>query len=273
MSATPYLETIERRPDTPTDRPPILFVHGAGHGAWCWQNWMDMTAAAGYPSYAVSLRGHAGSGGSLLRSTLSSYVDDVKRTAATLPGQPILVGHSLGGLVVQRTIADLPVRAAVLVAPVAARSGVRTLLSVFRQHPQDGLKILFGGSLPMRHDYLFECLGKSEADGYLAQCGGESSNAQFQVLFHRPSARPVGGAPVLVLGTPEDSLIPPVDVEYTARWYDAPLESFPGMGHDLMLDEGWRKPGEAMISWLDSSVQNPAPPPPFDGSPPGAGVS
>ncbi len=255
MPSSPNLEVIEKQPGAPTGRSPVLFVHGAAHGAWCWRHWMEMTAAAGYPSFAVSLRGHAGSAGSLLKSTLSSYVDDVMRTAATLPAPPILVGHSLGGLVIQRTIARFPAKAAVLVAPVAARSGFRTLLSIARQHPGDAGKVVLGGSLPMRYEYLFESLGKSEADRYLALCGGESTLAQFQIIFHRPSPGPVGDAPVLVLGTPDDTLISPTDLRDTARRYGVTPSRFPGMGHDLMLDEGWQKPGEVMVDWLDRTVE------------------
>lgn len=254
MQPSPDLEVIEKHPEAPTSNPPILFVHGAAHGAWCWQHWMEMSSAAGYPTYAVSLRGHAGSEGSLLKSTLSSYVDDVTRTAAELPGQPILVGHSLGGLVVQRTIARVPVKAAVLVAPVAARSGLRTLISIACQHPGDAVKILLGGSIPMRHEYLFEGLDKTEAAGYTDLCGGESTLAQFQVIFHRPSSSPVGGAPVLVLGTPDDNLIAPADLRDTARRYSAEISEFPGMGHDLMLDKGWQKPGGTMLEWLELVV-------------------
>ena len=249
--SSPLLEVIELHPEAPSGRPPVLFVHGAAHGAWCWRNWMELAAAAGYPSYAVSLRGHAGSEGSLLKSTLSSYVDDVIRTAADLPSPPVLVGHSLGGLVVQRAITRIPVKAAVLVAPVPARSGFRTLFTIARQHPLDAGKILLGGSIPMRYEYLFEALNKNEAGGYTGLCGGESSLAQFQVIFHRPSGRPVGDAPVLVLGTPDDNLIVPADVRDTARRYSAPLSEFPGMGHDLMLDDGWQKPGAVMIDWLE----------------------
>ncbi|MGK2933280.1 MAG: alpha/beta hydrolase [Solirubrobacterales bacterium] len=251
MTEPPSLEVIERQPEAPAGRPPILFVHGAAHGAWCWQHWQELAAAAGYPSYAVSLRGHAGSAGWLLKSTLSSYVSDVIRTAETLHGPPVLVGHSLGGLVVQRAISRLPVRAAVLVAPIAARSGYRTLFSIARQHPLDAGKILLGGSIPMRHEYLFESLSKTEAAGYTDLCGGESTLAQFQVIFHRPSARPAADTPVLVLGTPDDNLIVPADVRDTARRYSAVLSVFPGMGHDLMLDGGWQKPGGTMVEWLN----------------------
>ena len=92
------LELLEAKPlGGETSGPPILFVHGASHGAWCWRDWMEAAASKGHHAFAVSLRGHAGSPGSLLTGRLSTYVDDVIRTAASLPGPPVLVGHSLGG--------------------------------------------------------------------------------------------------------------------------------------------------------------------------------
>ncbi|MCB0827688.1 MAG: alpha/beta hydrolase [Solirubrobacterales bacterium] len=246
------LELLEVQPDDPDGRTPVLFVHGAGHGAWCWENWLTATADAGHPAYALSLSGHGGSGGSLLRSHLGTYADEVIRTAASLPRQPVIVGHSLGGLVVQKAIARYPARAAVLVAPIAARPGLLTLAAIARRHPGDAAKVMAGGSLPMREDYLFEELEPEVATGYSGRCGNESPWAQFQVLLHLPARPPKGGAPVLVLGTPDDALIPIDDVRDTARRYDAELIEFPGIGHDLMLDRRWAEPAEAMLGWIDS---------------------
>ena len=262
----PRLEVIDRQPAEHTGRNPILFVHGLGHGAWCWENWMELAAEAGYPAYAVSLRGHGGSEGSLKKSHLGSYVNDVIRTASTLPKQAIIVGHSLGGLVVQRTIAKYAAKAAVLVAPVGARPGVRVMAKIAGQHPGDAMKISLGGSLNLRYEYLFESLGQAEADRYLARCTGESPWAQFQVLLHKPSDPPRGGAPVMVMSTPDDNLIPASDTLYTAGRYSAEHLEFPGIGHDLMLDEGWQGPGRAMIEWLDQTL-------PADGQPAVAGSS
>src|SRR3954453_2898118 len=56
---TPHeLELLERQPARDEGRAPVLFVHGLGHGAWCWEHWLEGTAEAGHPAYAVSLRGH-----------------------------------------------------------------------------------------------------------------------------------------------------------------------------------------------------------------------
>jgi pimeloyl-ACP methyl ester carboxylesterase len=41
------LELVERRPDSDSGRPPVLMVHGLGHGSWCWEHWLDGVAAAG----------------------------------------------------------------------------------------------------------------------------------------------------------------------------------------------------------------------------------
>lgn len=250
----PKLEVISRTPQQPTGKPPLLFVHGLGHAAWCWENWMDAAVSAGYPAHAVSLRGHGGSEGSLRTSTMGDYVTDVVRTAATLPEPPVVIGHSMGGFVTQMVMARHPVRAGVLVSPVPAHPALGSLLSVARQHPTDALRIVAFKSLPLRPSYLFERLDPVTAGGYSARMGPESPLAQYQLLLHRPQRLPVNGAPLLVLATPEDRLVPIGDVRRTARRYGAQLEEFPGMGHDLMLDEGWEKPFDVMERWLSGQV-------------------
>jgi pimeloyl-ACP methyl ester carboxylesterase len=253
VTSTSDLEVVERRPATDTGKPPLLLVHGLGHGAWCWEHWQTAAAEAGYASYAVSLRGHGGSGGRLRRSVLAHYVDDVVRTASALPRPAVLVGHSMGGLVVQRALARYAAHAGVLVAPVPAHPAVAALLGIARQHPLDALKIMVGGSLPLRPEYLFAELGEADARRHTDRCGPESPLAQYQLIFHRPAAPPLGGAPVLVLATPDDRLVPIRGVRATATRYGARIEEFPGIGHDLMLDARWREPLKVLLDWLPTA--------------------
>lgn len=86
-------------------RPPLLLLHGAWHGAWCWaEHFLPFFAAAGYDSYALSLRGHGGSEleeqhpAARQTGTLQSHLDDIASFVATLSRPPVLLGHSLGGL-------------------------------------------------------------------------------------------------------------------------------------------------------------------------------
>jgi pimeloyl-ACP methyl ester carboxylesterase len=248
------LEILQRSPAAGTDKTPLLFVHGLGHGAWCWEHWLDAAADAGHPAAAVSLRGHGGSGGRLRTALLSQYVDDVVEAAATLPRPPVLIGHSMGGLVVQQALTRYAAAAAVLVAPVPAHPAVASLMAIARRHPTDALRIVAGGSLPLRPDYLVHELDPVTARSVSDRCGGESALVQYQLLMHRPAGAPLGAPPVLVLATPDDRLVPIRGVRATAARYGAEVREFPGMGHDLMLDARWREPLDAMLTWLQKAA-------------------
>jgi pimeloyl-ACP methyl ester carboxylesterase len=248
------LELHSRSPAVDDGRPPLLFVHGLGHGAWCWEHWLGAAAEAGYAASAVSLRGHGNSPGRLRTARLGQYVDDVVATAESLPRPPILVGHSMGGLVVQQTLARYAAPAAVLVSPVPAHPAVSSLVAIARRHPTDALRIVVGGSLPLRPDYLFHELSPADAHRHTDRCHGESAVVQYQLLLHKPAGRPLGAPPVLVLATPDDRLVPIRGVRATAARYRATLQEFPGMGHDLMLDARWREPFDAMLGWLEDAV-------------------
>jgi pimeloyl-ACP methyl ester carboxylesterase len=43
---------------SPSPRPPILLLHGAWHGSWCWEPVTTALAAAGHPVLAIDLPGH-----------------------------------------------------------------------------------------------------------------------------------------------------------------------------------------------------------------------
>lgn len=67
---------------------PILFVHGAWHGAWCWENFLPYFAQHGYAAHALSLRGHGASAGRdkiRWHSAAHDYVADVAQIVQTLP--------------------------------------------------------------------------------------------------------------------------------------------------------------------------------------------
>src|SRR5271168_3479351 len=86
------LEVIDKGSCSDSHPVPLLFVHGALHAAWCWdEHFLDFFADKGYHAVALSLRGHGASPGrERLRWTgLQEYVGDVAETAAQLPTQPV----------------------------------------------------------------------------------------------------------------------------------------------------------------------------------------
>jgi pimeloyl-ACP methyl ester carboxylesterase len=252
------LDLAERTARPRREQPPLLFVHGAFHGAWCWDvHWMPQAAAQGWDCYAVSLRGHGGSGGhdGLRRWQLRDYEHDVMQAIVSLPQPPVLVGHSMGGLVVQRVLERYPAPAAALVAPVAFDHGLRLAASIARHHPGDLLRVLAGQSLPMRPDYLFPRLGAAQAQAYIGRLQPESPLVQYEITL--PRRKRSTRSPVAALGGGDDRLVSPVDVVRTAAHYGTTARMFTRMGHDLMLDAGWRTPLTAMLAWLRRTVPAP----------------
>lgn len=79
---------------------PLLLVHGSFGSSAMWMGYADVFARAGWDVYALDLRGHGKSTGSVAGMTMNDYVADVRRAAEEHALEnPIVIGHSMGGLV------------------------------------------------------------------------------------------------------------------------------------------------------------------------------
>jgi pimeloyl-ACP methyl ester carboxylesterase len=115
----PMLEVIDKGQSSAAHPTALLFVHGGYHAAWCWdEHFLDYFADNGFRALAVSLRGHGGSTRSkpLGSCSISDYVDDTRSAADRLDSEPVLVGHSMGGFVVQKYLETYRAPATVLMA-------------------------------------------------------------------------------------------------------------------------------------------------------------
>jgi pimeloyl-ACP methyl ester carboxylesterase len=85
---------------TPRPGPrPVVLVHGAWHGAWCWATLQAELDRRGVPSFAVDLPGHGVS--TEPPGDLAAHVDHVTAVVERMaPAEVVLVGHSYGGAVV-----------------------------------------------------------------------------------------------------------------------------------------------------------------------------
>lgn len=255
-SAPVHRELLAELPAASSGRPPLLFVHGMGHGAWCFaEHWLGAAAAAGYPAYAVSLRGHGGSGGGqrLGRTLLRDYVHDVLQTAVSLPRPPVLIGHSMGAAVVQLVLEQYPAPAGVLLAPAPLHSGLGAMVAIAKDRPSHALRALAGRSLPMTADALFCGLDAATAERYADRCGRESPLAQYDIALLNRSLGPIR-APILVVGSPDDRYVTAADVRRTARAHGTVPIWFPGIGHDVMLDRGQDRVLETVLEWVGRAV-------------------
>lgn len=246
--------------DGSDDRPPLLFVHGMNHAAWCWQeHWMPAAAERGWSSAAVSLRGHGGSSGheQLRRWKYRDYEHDVMQAIIELPRPPVLVGHSMGAQVVRRVLERYVPAATVLLCPPGGRAGVGVAARFARRRPVAFARALAAQPIVLNADDLFGPeMDPAAALAYEARMTREAPLAVYETMLRpQPRASRTG---VLVLGGSEDALVSVSNLVSTARAYDTRPHVFRGMGHDLMLEPRWRQPLDLMLAWLEKTLPDPS---------------
>jgi pimeloyl-ACP methyl ester carboxylesterase len=254
------LEVIDKGACSESHPAPLLFVHGAWHAAWCWEeHFLNYFADKGYQALALSLRGHGKSTTpkSLRRCSLADYVDDVESVINSLPVRPVLIGHSMGGFVVQKYLESGDAPAGVLVASAPQRGTFGFTLRLVRRHPWLIAKSSMTGNslLPVCTPELaretFFSAGTSESDvaRYTARLNAESSRVGLDTMIFLPKPARVT-APLLVLGGGCDRVVLLKEVHATARAYRTEAEIFPEMGHDMMLEPGWEAVAQRINMWL-----------------------
>jgi pimeloyl-ACP methyl ester carboxylesterase len=94
---------------------PIVLIHGAWHGAWCWGRLIPALAARGREAIAIDLPGAGDDTTPLASVTLDLYAKRVVETLEHLAEPAVLVGHSMGGLSITAAAERAPERIAKLV--------------------------------------------------------------------------------------------------------------------------------------------------------------
>lgn len=242
---------------------PIIFVHGAWHAAWCWEeHFLDYFARQGYTVRAPNLRAHGVpvSTNTLRRCRVRDYVADVAAAAAEFTVPPVLIGHSMGGLVVQKYLEQAPVKAAILLAPVPVHGGLRGSLRTLRRAPFQFLK----ANLQLRLYPLIETEELARAAffspdmdaalvrRYFHRLQDESYFAFLDLLlFSLPKPERVQ-TPMLVLGAEDDAIFRPDEMRATAKAYNGQVAIFPSMAHDMMLEREWQGVADYSLRWLEA---------------------
>ena len=255
------IEVLAARPMRPNGRPPVLFVHGAFAHASMWAEYFFAHfTQAGYAVAALSLRGHGGSDGrdEVDRFGIHDYVDDVITVVEHLGVAPVLIGHSMGGFVVQKYLERHPAPAAVLMSSVPPQGLVAATFHMALAHPglfMDFNRLLASGDIPLEaaRAALFATEVPDEVlRRHLAQMNPESQRAIWDMsMFNLVSLSAVHRTPLMVLGTEEDRLMPAFLVQSTARAYGVPDHLFRGLGHGFPLEVGGERVALAVVGWLD----------------------
>jgi pimeloyl-ACP methyl ester carboxylesterase len=260
---SPNLEIIDRKPRTARYPQRLLFVHGISVGAWIWdENILPYFAEAGFEAYAVSLRGHGASQGHerIASWRLADYTRDVEQVARRIGEPLVLVGHSLGGAVVQNWVrtGGKPAGMALLasvppwgLAPSALRMGL-TAPDLFREVLTMSTRgARHADPTIMRRGLFSDDLSDAVFARFLARVQEESRQIGLELQGWPPFAPAPWQAPrTLVLGGADDRFVPAGEVWRTAAYYGTAPKIISRLAHTLMLDPRWERAAEALLVWL-----------------------
>lgn len=230
----------------------IVFVHGMSHGAWCWEEYfVPYFEKLGYTCLAFNLPGHEVAGRTnAIHYSLQDYVDALSDVVDKLSVDPIIMGHSMGGMILQRYLAKGGrCKKAILMSSVPPAGVLLPSLRVLMNNP-GGLKFLFQANLlGVFKKYPNLMFGSNEkSEQYAQMMCAESFWAYMQLLI--PIGRIKKSIPIFVLGGTDDQLISVQEFKQTAERYEAELALLAGGSHDLMLEPNCQKYVDVIHAWL-----------------------
>jgi len=260
-----HIEHVVRHPAQRTHQTPILLQHGAWHGAWCWVHWLDYLPALGYETHAISLPGHGHSTRQkhINLYTLGEYVRTLAREVEAISPRPVVVGHSMGGGIVQKYLEDHCLPGAVLLAPLPASGMLGMMARFMRRHPAAMLKgaltldsYRWVGTPELARELFFGPETTVDAPRFHEQLVHESTTAGLQLALPFAGLNDIP-SPVLVLAGERDAVFTLAEEKKTAAKYHAKFVTFKGQGHDLMLEPAWQQVADTVDRWIVDELKLP----------------
>ena len=255
---------------------PVVFIHGMWLHGSSWAPWQELFAEAGYEPAAPGWPGHADTVEATRTnpdSVANHGIDDITNHYASfiagLPAQPILIGHSFGGLIAEKLL-GMDRGAAAIAIDAAQIKGVlqlplsqlRGTLSVFANPANRHRAVSLS---PKEFRYSFgNALTEEESNALYERWAipspakplFEAAAAAFSP--HSPAkvdtAKEDRGPLLLTLGG-KDHTVPKAITKSTLKQYRdseavTDLVEFADRGHSLTIDSGWHEVAEACLGWL-----------------------
>ena len=246
----------------------VFMIHGMWGGAWYWEKFRSVFEAKGCRCVAVTLPYHdmdpKGIPDPLLGTTgLLDYAETLEKEIRKLDTKPILMGHSMGGLLAQMLGSRSLAKSLVLLT-TASPSGIIALTPSVIKSFWSVMSTWAFWRKPMRQTFAEACysmLNLLPADEQKETYGKfvyESGRAAFEIgywLLDSKNASKVDESkvtcPVLVVAGAEDRITPASVVSKVARKYrSATYKEFPNHAHWIMAEPGWQEVAEYISGWL-----------------------
>jgi len=250
----------------------IVFIHGMYMTPLCWERWVDYFQAKGYRCLAPAWPGHDKAvdvlrknhpDPQLGRLTLTGVLENVAGIVRGLDEKPIIVGHSMGGLIVQ-LLRQRDLAASSVAIDSAPPLGVLTTKWSFLKSNWPHINPFAQRSEPIamtfeRFQYVF-------VNGFPL----EEQRAAFE-RFVVPESRRVpaesltsvahvdfrkNGTPLLFIAGSADHIIPAsLNKSNHTRYHRSDskvdFKEFPGRTHFIIGQKKWEEVAEWVRKWIE----------------------
>ncbi len=251
----------------------IFMIHGMWNGAWYWEEFRNFFESKGYSCFTPTLRFHdvdpkEPPHPELGTTSLLDYAADLEHEIRKLDHTPILMGHSMGGLLAQILGSRGLANALVLLAPAPPRGIMVLKPSSFRGVFSCITKRCFWRK-PCRQNYneavysTMNLLPAEEQKKAYEKLVFESGRAVFEIglwFLDRHKTSEVDASkvtcPVLVIGGAQDRIVPASVVRKIARKYQgvATYRDYADHAHKVTTEPGWQDIAEDIAAWLETSL-------------------
>lgn len=259
---------------------PVVFVHGLWIHSSSWGPWVDLFTEAGYAAGTADWPGDSATveearsnaqraGGHGINDIVQAYVDHIDG----LDAKPIVIGHSFGGLIAQRLLAEGHASAAVAIDPAPIKgvlyvppSSLR-VASIALRNPLNHGKAVSLSRDQFRYGFG-NTLSHDEADELWERW---TIPSPAKPLFEAATANFVPGSPakvntknddrgpLLLIAGGHDNTAPATTVKATYKLHEkssagTDIHEFPDRGHSLTIDNKWREVADYVVDWVQQKA-------------------
>ena len=247
----------------------VVLIHGTNAGPWTVENFFRYFEQEGFHCHSPSYRfhedsSHRASERRLIGISIADYVDDILGCVKTLDTLPILVGHSLGGVIAQQLAAMGLARGLVLL-----NGSVNWGICPTTHHERSlGKKLMEAGAfwnsvlLPdfeTMATYGLNKLSLTDQHRIFNRLGPESGRVMFELFFwffdeYKTTKIDYDRitCPVLMISGSDDLAIPPSTARLIAERHGSKVSfhEVHNFGHYLTLEPEWKTIAARCARWM-----------------------
>jgi alpha-beta hydrolase superfamily lysophospholipase len=258
----------------------VVFIHGMWLHAQSWSPWIELFDQSGYEAIAPGWPGEPASIEELRQQpelVANTSIDDITahytKIIDSLEANPVIIGHSFGGLIAEKLIGQGIGIAAVAIDPAQIKGVLPLPIAQLRS----ALPALANPANLRKSVALTK---KQFKFGFGNELSDEASDELFEKWAIPAAARPLFEAatanfslhsqakvdtknetrgPLLLISGLKDHTVPDVSTRSTLKQYRyssavTELKQFEGRGHSLTVDSGWREVADAILAWLTNQL-------------------